>query len=205
MIALGSVLAPAFMMHHPSPRSHTMADFIEAVRQGALTNAVVHGALVTVIGLLVVGFSFLAERLGRDSFVARAGLVAYGVGAIALIAAALVSGFILPEFVSRYQGRPQEEVEVVRHVLGLCRAVNQVCSRVGVMGTAVAVLLWSMLLVRRTGLAFAVGVLGCVAGTGLAIGLLSGYLKMDVHGVLVFILAQSVWSMGVAVLLIRRR
>ena len=68
-----------------------------------------------------------------------------------------------------------------------------------------AVLLWSLALVGRPGLSRGVGVLGCIAGAGLIVTLLSGHLPMNVHGVLAFLLAQTVWSLGVAVQLIRNR
>jgi hypothetical protein len=182
-----------------------MAEFVEKTAQMAVENAVIHGMLIGVLGLLVAGFSCLASRLGENSFLARSGLVAYGAGAIAMAAAGLVSGFLVPEFVSRYHDRPHEELETVRHILGLCRSTNQVCSRVGVLGAAIAILLWSLLLCRDSGFSFTVGALGVVIGATLTLGLLFGYLPMNIHGMLAFLLAQTVWNLGVAVLLFRNR
>src|SRR5947208_2877070 len=51
----------------------------------------------------------------------------------------------------------------------------------------------------------AVGGLGCVAGGLPVVALLSGHLPMNVHGVLAFILAQTVWSLAVAAMLIANR
>jgi hypothetical protein len=135
----------------------------------------------------------------------RGGLVAYQMGTAALVAAALVSGFIVPELVLPYQGRPAEELEALRGVLGLARAANQVCSRMGVLATSLAMVLWSLAILARPGLSRAVGLLGCVAGAGLVVALLSGHLPMNVHGALAFVLAQTVWNLGVAVELIRNR
>jgi hypothetical protein len=205
VIALASILSIAFMLHHPEPRARGMAEFIEAVRHIAVANAIVHGSLIACLGLLVVGFSYLPERLAPHSLVARAGLVAYTAGVIAMTAAALVSGFILPELVLAYQGRPHEAHETAAHLLGLCRAVNQVCSRVGVMAIAVAILFWSALLVRRTGFSLLMGGLGCAGALALIAGLLSGYLLMNVHGILSFVAVQAVWSVGVSAQMIRRR
>jgi hypothetical protein len=182
-----------------------MAEFVEKAVQTAIENAVVHGALIATFGLLVAAFSQLAVRLGEHSLIARAGLVAFGTGGLAFVAAALVSGFIVPDFIARYQDRPHEELEVAQHLLGMCRAVNQVCSRVGVTGVAVAILLWSMLLFRHRGATATVGALGCVAGAALTVGLLSGYLRMDVHGMLVVVLVQAAWGLSVSALLIRGR
>ena len=203
-IALASGLSVAFMAYHPRLHAKGMAEFVEKAAEVAVENAIVHGSLVAALGVLVAGFGCLTARLG-GSLASRAGLVAYSGGAIALATAALVSGFIVPELVSRYHGSPRDELETVRHVLGLCRAVNQVCSKAGVMGTAAAMLLWSVLLVRRSGFSFAVGVAGCVCGAALVAGLLSGHLKMDIHGMVAFAVAQAAWNAGVSTQLIRKR
>jgi hypothetical protein len=49
------------------------------------------------------------------------------------------------------------------------------------------------------------GGFGCVVGAGAVVALLSGRLPMNVHGVGAFVLAQAVWGVAVAVLLMRNR
>src|SRR5262245_5625841 len=95
-LAVASLLTVAFMAHHPTVHAHGPAGFVEEVTRGALVNGVVHGSLIALVGVFVYGFTGLASRLGMNSALARAGLVAYGMGAIALVAAALANGFILP-------------------------------------------------------------------------------------------------------------
>jgi hypothetical protein len=204
-IALGSLSSLLFMLHHPQFRGGETAEFIDQVLRIRGENAVVHGSLIAILGVLLAGFSRLAERLGGAPFDVRVGLIAYGTGTVALTAAGLVDGFIVPEFVSRYQGRPPEGLETVRHVLALCRAANQVCTRVGLVAVTAGMLLWSARLVRLPGFPRGVGAVGCVAAPALIVGLVSRRLTLDVHGMLAFLLTQSVWNLGVAAELIRKR
>jgi hypothetical protein len=204
-IALGSLLLVAFMAIHPTIESRRATDFIAEVARKAVVNGVVHGSLIAVLGVLVCGFTGLASRLGLSLFVVRAGLVSYAMGAFAMIAAALISGFMVPEVVSRYQGRPVEELEMMRQLLALYRTTNGVCSRLGVMAMSLAIVFWSLPLMGRPGLLRAIGTLGCLAGAMPMIALLSGYLPMNVHGVGAFVLVQAVWSLAIAVQLIRNR
>lgn len=203
-ILLATAVSAVLMPLHPRLHAAGMAEFVEKVAATAAANAAVHGGIVAALGLFVAGFACLAARLG-GSVVSRAAMVAFAGGAAALAVAALVGGFAVPELVSRYRAATAEELEALRHVLGLSRAANQVFSRAGVTAVAVAVFLWSLLLVRRGGFTFAVGAAGVVVGASLVAGVVSGYLRMDLHGMLAFVAALGCWSVGVAVLMIRGR
>jgi hypothetical protein len=204
-IALASILSVAFMAHHPTVHGRGTAAFVEEVTREAGVNGFVHGSLIVLVGVLVYGFSCLASRLGLNTVCGRAGLIAYVTGAAAGVAAALADGFVLPGFVARYQSRPTDELEIMWHVLALCAGAMHVCARLWMLGLSVAIVLWSMALAHRTGLVRAVGVLGCVAGALPVVGLLAGHLRINVHGALAFVLAQAVWGLAVAALLIRNR
>jgi len=204
-IIIASLLSVVLMALHPHYESRTAADFIEESSRKALVNGVIHGGLIALIGVLVSGLSCFASRLGPGSAAVRAGLVAYVMGAAAMMAAALVSGLIIPEFVSEFEGRPNEELAMMRLGIALCHAANQVCSRMGVLAMAVAIALWSAELARRPGGPRVAGVLGLVTAAGLALALLTGHLRMNIHGVGAFLIGQTVWCVAVALLLIRGR
>jgi hypothetical protein len=193
------------MMAHPTVHARGVADFVDAVVQGAFRNTLVHSALIALVAALLCGYWGLSSRLGMRSLVVRGGLIAYLLGALALIAAGVINGLVLPELAARFQGRPPEQLEVLRPGLALCHAVNQVCSRVGTFALSVAVVLWSVALTRRPGAARAVGVFGYLAGALPLLALLGGHLRMDVHGMLAFLLAQTAWGLAVAALLLRER
>jgi hypothetical protein len=169
----------------------------------ASTDRVVHGALITMIGFLLYGFTCLASRLGLDSFVVRAGLIAYAFAASGMVAAALADGFITPEFIGRFHGRPTTDLQVMKEIVTFCGIGIRVCTRLGVVAMSVALLFWSAALLRGRVLIRAVGVLGWIAGAAPLIALSVGLLPMNVHGVLAFMLTQAIWSTAVAALLVR--
>ena len=205
VIGLASVLSVAFMVFHPTVHAHDTTELIAGVARKASVNRVVHGSLIALVGVLVCGFTCLSSRLGANSICARGGLVAYVIGAATMIVAALISGFIFPEFIARYEGRPTAELETLRPALALAWTVNQVCARAGVLAMSIAMLLWSANLASRPGGTRVVGALGAIVGTLLVGALLSGNLPMNIHGVLAFELAYTLWSLAVATLLILRR
>ena len=120
-----------------------------------------------------------------------------------MVAAALADGFITPEFVGRFQGRPTAELEMMKEIMVFCGIGIRVCTRFAVVTMSIAVLFWSVALLRGSGPVRAVGLLGWLAGAIPLIGLSIGLLPMNVHGVLTFMLTQTVWSTAVAVLLVR--
>lgn len=204
-LAVASVLTVALMANHPHVHAHDPAEFIDATSRQAPANAFVHGSLIALMGVLVFGYSCLSSRLGMGSPCVRAGLIAYLLGVVAVIPAALTDGFLISEFVARFRDRPAQDLLVMKHVLTLCGLAIRVASRMWVVATSAAVLLWSAHLVGTTGSARAVGILGCVAGAAPVVALASGYLPMNVHGVGAFVLVQAVWGVAVGILLIRGR
>jgi hypothetical protein len=205
MIASASVLSVLFMAYHPTIHPHHTDDLFAEMNKVAFANRIVHGFLIALTGVLVCGFSCLASRLGFSSSVVRAGFVAYVMGSIAISAAALINGFMLPDLVLRYEGRPKEALEIMTHLLDWGGVVSHLCSKMGVLAMSIAIVLWSMTLVGRPGATRAAGLFGCVGGAALGIALLAGHLHMDVHGMLAFVLTQTIWSLMVAVQLIRGR
>src|SRR5438552_10362765 len=91
-LALGSILSVLMMAHHPTAHGHNPTEFVAEVTRHATLNEFVHGALIALMGVLVYGFTGLASRLGMHTFWARAGLIAYVMGAAAAVAAAVFNG-----------------------------------------------------------------------------------------------------------------
>jgi hypothetical protein len=205
VIGTGSILTVVFMAYHPTIHVHAADDFIAEINRVAFVNRIVHGVLIALVGVLVCGFSCLASRLGSSSGIVRAGLVAYIMGAIAMTTAATINGFVLADFVSVYESRSKESVQIMTHVVAYGSVANRICSSMGVLGMSSAVALWSISLIGRPGALRVIGLLGCVAGTGPVLAMLAGYLQMDVHGMLAFVLVQTLWSLAIAAQLIRGR
>jgi hypothetical protein len=202
-IIVAASLSIGFMLYHPRVHAHGMSDFVAAVRQELLVNGVVHGTLIALMGVLAAVFSVVTTRL--ESVWARIALAAYALGVVSGMAAASINGLIVPEFILHYEGKSDSVLEALRPVLSFCHAANQVCSRMWVVASALALVFWSIALAHRPGPTRTVGTLGIVLGLAPLAALALGYLPMDIHGVLAFIVTQTIWSVAVGVLLIRGR
>jgi hypothetical protein len=203
LIVLAWLLSLAFLAHHPVVRVHALEDVVADMERQATADRIVHGALITAAGFLLYGFTCLASRLGLDSFVVRAGLIAYALASGGMVAAALADGFVTPDFIALFHGRPTSELEMMKEIMAFCGVGIRVCTRFGVITMSIAALFWSGALFRGRGLVRTVGVLGWIAGAGPLIAISIGFLPMNVHGVMSFMLSQAVWSAGVAALLVR--
>lgn len=195
-LVAASALMVGFVALHPRAHSHGSGDFVRAVADVAAMNATVHGSLVGLFVFLLYGFSVFADLVGAGRPLVRLGLVAYVLGAVPLVAAALTSGFVVPDFVERYAGKGDADLAGMHHALRLAHSVIQGYSKIGVVAMSVGVAAWGLsLLGRRRSLAL-VGVLaGALPVTLLAVG----HLPMNVHGMLAFVTAQAIWGIAVGV------
>ncbi len=126
-------------------------------------------------------------------------LVSYAFGSLALIGAAVVNGLVFPEMAERYADLSLEEMESARAVLAWNWEINQALAITGVLAWSAAVFAWSLVMVRLAGAWRWLGGLGMVIGVAGASVFLTGQLTFDVHGFGMFVLAQSVWNLGVGV------
>ncbi|HEY6941535.1 hypothetical protein [Dokdonella sp.] len=204
-ILVAASLASVLMMaHHPSGSSRDMATFVEQiVRIGAL-NHLVHGSLIALLALLLFGFAEFSRVFGADRPLVRVALVAYAIGTGADIGAASINGFAIGRLAAQYAGTDAAALEHLRQLMHLCWAMNQSLADIGEFARALAIALWSFALLRaRTN--FVLGAAGLVCGGGIVVALLSGRLALDVHGMMVVVLAASAWNVALGVQLVRGR
>ncbi len=209
------------MIYHPVVRAKGLNGLVEEFANIAFINALVHGSLIALMWLMLAALSVLCTVLNWNRFSVRAAFLAACLATIAMTGAALVSGFIIPEFVANFQARTersmshhapatvsasinpvseQEQLRSMLQIMSLARSTNQVCSKVGVLAMAVAWLLWSFALLRSSRW---IGLLGMLAGAGLGGSLLTGLLPMNVHGMLAYAGMQTLWNLTVGLLLWR--
>jgi phage shock protein PspC (stress-responsive transcriptional regulator) len=204
-LATASILSAAFMTQHPSLHSAGIAEAIEEIGRKAFATRLVHGALIALMGVIVFGFWGLANRLGLQLATVRLGVVAYSIGTFTMIGAAVVNGFVVPGLAARYAMRPPEDLESVRHLLTLGHEAGQALAAIGVVATSAALLCWSLAMVRRTGTTRVIGGGGALLGAVTVIAIVTGWLRLNVHGMGAVMLTQSIWTIAVAIQLLRRR
>jgi hypothetical protein len=202
IIAVCAVLTLVAISFHPVVQARAPADVLAGVVALSAADRVVHGTLIALMGALLFSFWVFALRRGIQHETVLAGLIAYAVGVLALLGAALVDGFIIPDVAARYAGAPPDAVKSAVPMLVLCGAVIQDLSKLGMVALSLGIALWGSDLLRR-GMQ-APGVLGIAAGLAdVALVALGGHLNP--HSLLLIVGAQAAWYAVVAALLIRGR
>lgn len=199
LLIAGALAYLAVMAFHPTGGELMAAGSAAAA---AHRNVAAHSLALFATPALFLGLLGLTRRLG-PSDLATAGLVAFGFGSVAVLSAAVMSGFVATETIAWTAGAEGAERELYHAFLDYTGALNQAYTRVYVVGSSVAFLLWSAAILRTGRLARAAGVVGALAGAGVLVAFLAGHLHLDVHGFGILVLVQSAWLVWVGVLLCR--
>jgi hypothetical protein len=81
--------------------------------------------------------------------------------------------------------------------------LNQAFSAMFVIASCAAIALWSLMILRTRALARPLGLFGLVLSPIIAMALLAGVLRLDVHGFGLVIFTQAIWFIGAGILLFR--
>jgi len=178
---LVGVVAPLLIMGmHP-----TGADITIGGARLVLINHMVHGVSLAAQPVVFLGLLGLWRRLRSD--VATAALVFYAFGIVAILSAAVLSGFVAPEVVAE------------RPLLFYTGQLNQGFAKVSVAAIGASLILWGVAL-RFARLPAAAGV---IIGAVLVLGVLTGWLHLSASGIVIVTLLQGIWLILVAALLLR--
>jgi hypothetical protein len=202
-LIVAALLEVAVMMHHPTARMPEIAQTIAHLRELTSLSAWVHGLL---IGLMLVAFYGLTEfslwrGIRRPPI--RAALIAYAFGVVAMIMATTVSGFVTAEVAARVPATTATDLSVAGGLLTLCGVLNRATANLATMLMSAAIVIWSLDLFRPAWFERVLGVLGMALGVWTVVALATGALQLDVHGMLLVVVLQSVWVAGVGLLLVK--
>ena len=143
------MLAIVLVMHHPVGQGHDASTLIASIDRQAALDRFVHGALSALYGLLTAGMLLFASRLGVWRPLVLVGVVAFGAALGLMLQAAIIDGFIAPGLAARCISSPDPACAV--QTLGLFRfglLQIEAFTRFALGATAVAVLAWSVALLR---------------------------------------------------------
>lgn len=202
LLVLSSLIIVVVMAFHPTGHGLMNRDtFAQTVHLGQLVHALaIAAAPLMFLGLLGV------SRSSQPSELAIAAMVAFGFGSVAVISAALASGFVFPAVITRIV---VEEGTVPRAFLIYTSIWNRAFAGVHVVAFSVGIILFAIAIFGkrdrfRSG--SALGLVGIVVGIAVLVMFLSGKVHLDVHGARILWFLQSAWLLwlGVAMLIGRR-
>lgn len=185
-IVAGTIMSVALMLAHPTQAGATQIGPIDL-------NVIVHAAAVLAMPLLVFGAWALTKLIDRP--LAALALVFYAFGCVAVMSAAIMSGFVMAQLVdaAHTPGASRTGIDF-QSLANLTHWQNQAYANVYTGMAALAVLMWSIAWrgapVQR--------VLGIFIAGGTLAWMLTGTLTLNIHGMLAVTLGQAVWVLFAA-------
>lgn len=196
----GSLASMLIMVLHP-----TGGDVVNSANFGqmAALNIGVHSLGIATVPVLLVGLVGVSRRLGHSD-PANAALVAYGFGGVAVMGAAVASGFVATPVIQQILTGDAASRDVYQALLKYTGLWNQGFASVYLVASSVAILLWSSAILKSATMARAAGVAGIVVGGGILLAFFGGLVRLDAHGFGIVIFAQCGWFIWLGYLQCRR-
>ena len=205
VIAACASLTILGIANHPQVMARSHGDvFAQLVALGPM-DRIVHGALMLVVFGLVWGLAVFSIRRGFTRPTVLAGFIAYAVGALAWIGAALIDGFLTPALARHFIGAPTDAQTAATNLLLLCAIAIQILTKLGLVAISIGILKWSAGLLLSPGAPRTVGIIGLVAGILPPAAVLISGVQLSPHSLGVIVIIQAAWYVGIAILLIRER
>jgi len=195
----GSIITMAL---HPTGHDFSAPEHAASMMQ---LSVAVHTLALVCIPILFLGVLGLTQRLASPNRLALSGLVLFGFAEVAAMIAAAASGLVAPGLFHHMADAAPGAADAWRAALTLNGHLNQAFALVYVVASSIAIVLWSVAILRSRSFSRLLGIYGCVLGPLTVIAVLSGHVRLDVHGFGLIILGQAAWLITAGVLLFREK
>lgn len=197
ILIVSAILSVGFAMIHPQLTAHELTAVLRQMVAGAVFNGWVHGILMSLYVILVSGYLGFSRHLDLHKPLVSLAMVAYGFGAMAMMGAAVINGFALSLFAERYTGIRPDQMNAVAASINAMGSISGTWAGVGAVASSMAILLWSLELLRLRAGWRVTGAIGVSIGAATSIMLMTGTLILNVHGFLLLVLSQSIWTVAI--------
>lgn len=195
---IGGTLAGVLTMAlHPT--GHALVQDFQRV---ALVNRTVHGLAIAGSIATVVGLLGLRRQLDDHRSLADAAFVSFAFGAVAVIFAAIASGFVQTDLVALQMEAGDAARSAWEPVKDFTWAFNQACTKLFVVTGSTGIVLFSLALRKDPRFGAALGVTGVLVGVAAIVATLAG-LPMNIHGFGAIVLGHGIWLVWTGTRLVR--
>jgi hypothetical protein len=167
-------------------------------------NVAVHTLALVCVPILFLGALGLTQRLASSNRLALSGLVLFGFAEVAVMIAAAASGLIAPGLFHHMSEAGPAAADAWRAAMALTGHLNQAFALIFTVASSVAIVTWSAAILKSSIFNRALGIYGCILGPLTILGVLSGHVRLNVHGFGLVILGQAIWFITAGVLLCRQ-
>jgi hypothetical protein len=161
-------------------------------------NIGVHSLALASVPVLFLGAWGMSKRLDGGDRLAWAGLVLFALASIAVMNAGTLNGLVAPTLMRQIVAATPDTRETWRMITNFSFQMNQAFARVYGVGSSLAIVLWSVAILRYRALGLGVGIYGVVLGLVTGVAICSGLLTPDRHGFAILIFGQAIWFLVVA-------
>jgi hypothetical protein len=165
----------------------------EQLEQMIRLNIAVHSLALLTVPVLFLGAWGMSRRLDGGDRLAWAGLVLFAFASVAVMNAGTLNGLVAPKLMRQIVAATPETRGTWQMMLNYNFQINQAFARVYAVGASLAILLWSMAILRYRSFGLAVGIYGVILGLVTTVAICSGLLTPDRHGFAILIFAQAIW------------
>ena len=156
----------------------------------------VHALAIAGLPISFLGALVLSRRLDSPNRLATMGLVVYGFGLVAIMAAATMSGLVTPGILRKMIAHNPSSDQW--HALAeYGHLINQAFEDRRDCLSCLAIVLWSALIVKSRGLGRAAGIYGLLVGAATVIAIISRALTLELHGFQLITFTQAIWFITV--------
>lgn len=204
-LIVSSVVAVVAMTHHPVPGGADFAAWARNVERIGALNEAVHGTMIFLVGVLTWALSAFAIRRGVHRSLVTLGLVAWAMGAVSMIIAPVLNGFVVTDIARRALASP-ESADMLRVALQAMWAGDRVIALIGVIAMSAAIFFWSADLTTGVGGARWAGLFGLAAGLAPLVGAVSiGLVGLNTGAMMLALVVWAVWFVAIGALMIQRK
>jgi hypothetical protein len=203
LMLTAAVLSIVFVALDPGFTADTSRTILEGMVAIGPMHRIVHTVELACVLSLLFGFTSLAARTGLRRPAVLGACIAYAVGCLAMVGAAITDGFITGGVASYYL-QAGHSVDTGREMVHLCYVVIQNLAATAWFFQSIGVLAMAVALLRERGLQRIVGALGLATGSLPPIAILATWPTMDTGVIIGILSAQLVWNVAAATLLLRR-
>ncbi len=206
-LALSAILSIAFLLHHPTIQAQKPKQQIAEVMQESMLNNMVHGSLIAIVLLILAAYFSYSLTRGYNKLSIVCAQLSFFIGSLCLVGAALINGFIYPDFVSSFAHTQTNELKHLMQFKALLWSSNQVLANVGVMAQSLAITLWAVNLFSYKSetnhqgnktLTLVIVLYGVGIGLYGLVSISTGYLSLDLTGMTQIALLQSLWHLMIS-------
>jgi hypothetical protein len=170
----------------------------------ALVSGAAHSLALVSVLVLFLGTFGLSRLLDGPDRLAFCGLVVFGFAVVAVLNAGAVSGFIVPGILRLMQKANPSAEPQWRIALASIVQINQAFSRIYSIATSTAIVLWSAAALRGHGIPRPLAIYGCLVPPIVALFVIAGHLRMDIHGFTAVVATQGLWFFAIGLTMFRR-